>query len=146
MADNPALGLRAIRLCLAEPGLFHTQLRAILRASAHGHQHFQTLCLPCHRVRGEGHELGPDLAMVGSKDIDWLLHAILDPGQAVEARYRAWTIALKSGETIDGIISAETANNLVVRMAGGAEHAVLRGDISTMSPMKGSLMPDGFES
>jgi phosphotransferase system enzyme I (PtsI) len=36
MADNPALGLRAIRLCLAEPGLFHTQLRAILRASAHG--------------------------------------------------------------------------------------------------------------
>jgi phosphotransferase system enzyme I (PtsI) len=36
MADNPALGLRAIRLCLAEPGLFHTQLRAILRASDHG--------------------------------------------------------------------------------------------------------------
>ena len=36
VADNPALGLRAIRLCLAEPGLFHTQLRAILRASQHG--------------------------------------------------------------------------------------------------------------
>lgn len=36
VADNPALGLRAIRLCLAEPGLFHTQLRAILRASSHG--------------------------------------------------------------------------------------------------------------
>ena len=34
--DNPALGLRAIRLCLAEPELFHTQLRAILRASHHG--------------------------------------------------------------------------------------------------------------
>lgn len=33
---NPALGLRAIRLCLAEPQLFHTQLRAILRASAFG--------------------------------------------------------------------------------------------------------------
>jgi phosphotransferase system enzyme I (PtsI) len=33
---NPALGLRAIRLCLAEPQLFHTQLRAILRASAYG--------------------------------------------------------------------------------------------------------------
>jgi phosphotransferase system enzyme I (PtsI) len=35
-AANPALGLRAIRLCLAEPALFLTQLRAILRASAHG--------------------------------------------------------------------------------------------------------------
>jgi phosphotransferase system enzyme I (PtsI) len=36
---NPALGLRAIRLCLAEPDLFHTQLRAILRASHYGKVH-----------------------------------------------------------------------------------------------------------
>ena len=35
-SDNPALGLRAIRLCLAEPHLFHTQIRAILRASHYG--------------------------------------------------------------------------------------------------------------
>lgn len=33
---NPALGLRAIRLCLKDPDLFMPQLRAILRASAHG--------------------------------------------------------------------------------------------------------------
>ncbi len=33
---NPALGLRAIRLCLAEPAIFHTQLRALLRASNFG--------------------------------------------------------------------------------------------------------------
>ncbi|SCY56321.1 phosphoenolpyruvate--protein phosphotransferase [Nitrosospira sp. Nsp13] len=36
VAANPALGLRAIRLCLAEPQMFHTQLRAILRASRYG--------------------------------------------------------------------------------------------------------------
>ncbi|WP_395408517.1 phosphoenolpyruvate--protein phosphotransferase [Pseudoduganella sp. UC29_106] len=35
-AMNPALGLRAIRFCLAEPQIFLTQLRAILRASVHG--------------------------------------------------------------------------------------------------------------
>jgi phosphoenolpyruvate-protein phosphotransferase (PTS system enzyme I) len=35
-ALNPALGLRAVRYCLAEPQLFLTQLRAILRASAFG--------------------------------------------------------------------------------------------------------------
>jgi phosphoenolpyruvate-protein phosphotransferase (PTS system enzyme I) len=33
---NPALGLRAIRFCLAEPQMFLTQLRAILRASHYG--------------------------------------------------------------------------------------------------------------
>lgn len=36
VAANPALGLRAIRLSLAEPKMFHTQLRAILRASKCG--------------------------------------------------------------------------------------------------------------
>ncbi len=34
--DNPALGLRAVRLCLVRPDLFKTQLRALLRASAFG--------------------------------------------------------------------------------------------------------------
>ncbi len=36
VSPNPALGQRAIRLCLAEPDMFLAQLRAILRASAHG--------------------------------------------------------------------------------------------------------------
>ncbi len=56
-APNPALGLRAIRFCLAEPQLFLVQLRAILRAShygkirllvpmlAHAHEIEQTLAL-----------------------------------------------------------------------------------------------------
>jgi phosphotransferase system enzyme I (PtsI) len=35
MTSNPALGLRAVRLCLKEPALFRPQLRASLRASAH---------------------------------------------------------------------------------------------------------------
>ncbi len=34
--ENPALGLRAIRICLTRPEIFKTQLRAILRASAFG--------------------------------------------------------------------------------------------------------------
>ena len=34
--DNPALGLRAIRICLTRPEIFKTQLRALYRASAFG--------------------------------------------------------------------------------------------------------------
>lgn len=34
--DNPALGLRAIRICLTRPDIFRTQLRALYRASAFG--------------------------------------------------------------------------------------------------------------
>ena len=34
--ENPAMGLRAIRICLTRPGVFRTQLRALYRASAYG--------------------------------------------------------------------------------------------------------------
>jgi putative heme-binding domain-containing protein len=111
-----------------------------------GREHFQKLCAPCHRLRGEGNEVGADLGMVGNKPVDWLLTAILDPNQAVEARYRAWTLTLNSGETLDGILSAETANNVVLRAAGSTEHPVLRGDIAALKPSQLSLMPVGFES
>lgn len=37
--ENPALGYRAIRICLNQPELFKVQLRALLRASAHGRLH-----------------------------------------------------------------------------------------------------------
>jgi phosphotransferase system enzyme I (PtsI) len=36
VANNPALGLRAIRFCLSEPQLFRTQVRALLRATHYG--------------------------------------------------------------------------------------------------------------
>src|SRR5690606_13733598 len=36
VATNPALGLRAIRYCVANPEIFATQLRALLRAAVHG--------------------------------------------------------------------------------------------------------------
>ena len=35
-ADNPAMGLRAIRICLTRPEIFKTQLRALFRASVYG--------------------------------------------------------------------------------------------------------------
>lgn len=34
--ENPALGLRAIRICLTQPEIFRTQIRALLRASVYG--------------------------------------------------------------------------------------------------------------
>jgi putative heme-binding domain-containing protein len=84
--------------------------------------------------------------MVASKPPDWLVAAILDPEQAVEARFAPWTVELKTGDEISGILAAETANNIVVRVAGGADHAVLRSDIQSMTRGSLSLMPSGFES
>ena len=55
---NPALGLRAIRLCLAEPQMFLTQLRAILRASQYGNVR---LLIP---MLAHAHEIDQTLSMI----------------------------------------------------------------------------------
>ena len=55
---NPALGLRAIRWSLADPAMFLTQLRAILRAAAHGQVH---LLIP---MLAHGSEIRQTLALI----------------------------------------------------------------------------------
>jgi len=87
VAPNPALGLRAVRFCLAEPRLFLTQLRAILRASHYG------------RVK----ILIPMLASVG--EIDQTLAMI---AQAKEM-LREQGVPFDSGVEIGGMIEIPAA-------------------------------------
>ena len=83
-SSNPALGLRAIRLCLKDLDLFRPQLRAILRASAAGptrimipmlstlqelHQVLALLEETKEQLRAEGHDFDPHLPIGGMIEI-----------------------------------------------------------------------------
>lgn len=80
---NPALGLRAIRLCLAEPHLFHTQLRAILRASHYG------------RVQ----MLIPMLCSLS--ELDQTLHHIKAAKESLDAEHTPYDKSIKVGGMIE---------------------------------------------
>ena len=84
VAPNPALGLRAVRFCLAEPRLFLTQLRAILRASHYGNVRIlvpmlasaseidQTLAMIAHAkesLREQGVPFDPNVQVGGMIEI-----------------------------------------------------------------------------
>ena len=124
----------------------YAHLAALKPDPARGRVHFQTLCAPCHRLRGEGTEVGPDLDMVSGKDVAWLMDAILDPDRTVEARYLPWKAVRADGTEAAGLLAAETANNITLRMPGGAEVLVLRSGLRSLEPLKHSLMPAGFEN
>ena len=114
--------------------------------AARGRTIFQQSCVLCHRFKGDGNEVGPDLAMTSAKPDEWMLAAIFDPNSAVEPRYAAQLVKLKSGAELAGIISSETANNITLRLPGGSEQAILRPDIATISASGKSLMPEGLEA
>lgn len=143
---HSGVGLRPSSADRAQVIAVYAAVETLVGDSTRGHRLYQTLCVTCHRLRGEGQEVGPDLGMVGLKPVDWLLTAILDPSQAVEPRYRAWTLRLKDGSELVGLLAAETSNNFVLRLTGGTERAVLRSDIAAINPLDLSMMPTGFES
>lgn len=121
-------------------------LAAVQGDATRGQALFNELCARCHRLRGEGFEVGPDLGMVATKPVEWLLGAILDPAQAIQPRYQGWRAEARGEEPVEGILAAETANNIVLRQAGGIEQAILRTDLVVLEPIPGSFMPSGFES
>ena len=69
---NPALGLRAVRLCLKEPALFRPQLRAILRASAHGSIRLMIPMLSNMQETGQVLEMIDEIKMeLGSQGVEF---------------------------------------------------------------------------
>lgn len=110
-----------------------------------GHGFYLAYCSMCHRLKGEGHEAGPDLSTVAAKPTEQLLEAILDPNRAVEQRYLPQIIRLKSGRVVTGLPAEETANSITLKL-GGANEVILKTDIAKQTTATHSLMPDGFET
>ena len=67
--ENPAMGLRAIRICLTRPEIFKTQLRALLRASAYGNIAIMypmiTSVEEVHKIKAIMEEVKADLDAAG---------------------------------------------------------------------------------
>ena len=111
-----------------------------------GRELFKTQCALCHRLKGDGIEVGPDLAMTADKPLDWMLVAMFDPSAAVEPRFALTLVKARDGTETSGVISGETGNNITLRLPGGSEKAILRSDIRSQTTTGPSLMPEGLEA
>lgn len=110
-----------------------------------GGEHFDRLCATCHRVRGRGNAVGPDLAPFAVKPTSEYLVAILDPNAALDPRFVAYDVVLRDGRELSGIVRSETGTSLVVAQAGGVLETVLRSEVRSMQAQGRSLMPEGLE-
>ena len=75
---------------------------------------FQKTCATCHRVQGQGIDVGPDLATVAGRSPDDLLLHILDPNREVAPNYVNYNVATTNGRTVSGIIVSESAAALTL--------------------------------
>lgn len=113
--------------------------------SGRGKAVYERECATCHRLRGTGHAVGPDLESVRHHPTGQILVAILDPNREVSPAYLEYVVETKDGKTTTGRISAETATSVTLLRANGATDTILRRDIESLASSGRSLMPEGLE-
>jgi putative membrane-bound dehydrogenase-like protein len=106
---------------------------------------FRRACAGCHRLEGNGTEVGPDLTTLSDVSPEALVVAILDPNRAYEVKYMDYTVQSRDGRVFSGLIAGESANAITLRRQDGREDVLLRSEIETVSASGRSLMPEGME-
>ena len=111
--------------------------------SSHGESIFNELCAQCHRVRGIGETVGPELAGVRDWDTERLLLSIVNPNAEINPQYTAYVIETNDGRDLSGILESETETSITLRMTGGSQ-SVLKSQLRRSEQMTISLMPEGL--
>jgi putative heme-binding domain-containing protein len=104
---------------------------------------YQRVCGSCHKLYGEGGEVGPDLTGSGRGNLDYLLENLVDPSAAVSADFRMVAVAMSDGRILNGLIKRQSARTLTLQTQ--IEAITLdRSEIEEIRPSSSSLMPDGL--
>jgi putative heme-binding domain-containing protein len=106
---------------------------------------FAKLCLPCHAIQGRGNHVGPELSGAASRPKEALLMDILDPSRQVTPDFISYTLTTTQGETVTGLIAAESTTSITLRRVGQADETISRNQIAGLRGEGKSLMPDGLE-
>lgn len=102
-------------------------------------------CFVCHKLNGEGAEVGPDLTGVGRSTLDALLANVIDPNQVVGKGYESVDIETKDGRNVSGRLVEDTATRVKLVSIGPKEEVLAKSDIATMRVSELSVMPEGLE-
>jgi putative heme-binding domain-containing protein len=125
------------------------------RDATRGEAVFKKVCAKCHRLNGQGSQVGPDLSAAQNRADESFLLDMLQPSAKITAGYRTYVVADVSGRVFTGVLTSETATSVTLRRAADqavaqddgpvVEMTILRKDIELMKASDHSLMPDDLE-
>ncbi|HKB35962.1 MAG TPA: HEAT repeat domain-containing protein, partial [Gemmataceae bacterium] len=99
-------------------------------------------CLRCHKLNGEGGDVGPDLAGIGSKQTrEYLLESLVEPSKQIARGFETVVLTTSAGKVVSGIIKAEDKKSVRLITAEGKLVTIAVKDIEDRQTGK-SAMPD----
>jgi putative membrane-bound dehydrogenase-like protein len=123
------------------PALSADRLEAADRSR--GRALFARHCAACHKLFGEGQQVGPELTGSQRANVDYLLDNLVDPSALVGRDYQMTVIQTTDGRVINGIILREDAEVMAVQTAN-ERVLVPTNEIEAREQSKVSLMPEGL--
>ena len=109
---------------------------------SHGREVYKKNCGKCHKLFGDGGEIGPDITGSNRSNLDYILQNILDPSAVVGKDYQMTTVITNDGRTVSGLIKTENDSALTLHTIN--EDAVIdKSDIDIRKKSELSLMPEG---
>jgi quinoprotein glucose dehydrogenase len=82
-------------------------------------------CRRCHKIQGDGGDVGPNLSQLGAqKPREYLLESIVDPNRAIAKGFETAVLQTDDGKVHVGIIKQETADRITLQAADGAVTSV----------------------
>jgi putative membrane-bound dehydrogenase-like protein len=107
-----------------------------------GQQVYQRTCGQCHKLFGEGGEIGPELTGAQRHSLAYWLENSLDPSAVIPDQYRMSVVELTDGRLLSGLVRETNSRTLTLQTP--TQMLVLqRHDIQSVEPSRLSLMPDG---
>jgi len=111
---------------------------------ANGKLLFHGVCGACHKLFGQGQNVGPDITGSNRADLGYLLENVLDPNAVIGKAYQLNLFTMKDGRLMSGVIKEETAAAVRIAMMGGVEFTLPVADIAKREVSKLSTMPEGL--
>src|SRR6266404_6189451 len=72
-------------------------------------------CFPCHKINGEGGEVGPELAGIGQRQSrEYILESILFPNAKIAPGFESVLVSMKSGKNYGGALKSENDAQIVI--------------------------------
>jgi putative heme-binding domain-containing protein len=106
---------------------------------------FAKLCGQCHKIHGEGQEIGPDLTSNGRNSFDQLVSNVFDPNLVIGLGFTATTVATTDGRVLTGLIAENGKDRLVLKIQGGKFETIPRDQVEESKTSDVSLMPEEIE-
>jgi putative membrane-bound dehydrogenase-like protein len=109
-----------------------------------GLQLFRKICANCHKLHGEGEQVGPDLTGAERKDRRKLLSNLVDPNAVVRQQFIAHVAVTNNGRVITGLLADSTAETVTLLDAKNKRTVLNRNDLDELRESPISLMPDNL--